>query len=95
MSQESPFAKLVANPSSIPDPNKITLSQLEKYNSLEIEKMNSLGRSFKRSGKYMGGVLGLCLLGVWWGEKKARCELFGADSTSVSTQTRAAVTWTC
>jgi hypothetical protein len=81
MSQENPFAKLVANPSSIPDPNRITLTQLEKYNSIEIEKLNTLGRTLKRSGKYIGGVVGLCLLGAWWGEKQARCQLFGADST--------------
>ena len=81
MSQESPFAKFVSNPSSLPDPNKITLQQLEKYNSHEMEKINAFTRSFKRSGKYLGGVLGLCMVAVWWGEQKARSELFGADST--------------
>jgi hypothetical protein len=62
MSHENPFAKLVSNPSSIPDPNKITLQQLEKYNSHEMEKLNALTRSLKRSGKFIGGVVGLCLV---------------------------------
>ena len=82
MSQENPFSKFVTNPSSIPEPNKITLQQLEKYNSYEMEKLNALTRSVKRSGKYIGGVLGLCLVAAWWGEKNARSELFGADSNS-------------
>jgi hypothetical protein len=81
MSQPNPYAKFVSNPSNIPDPNKITLQQLEKYNSLEIEKLGSLFRTFKRSGLYIGGVVGLCLIGAWWGEKQARSELFGSDST--------------
>lgn len=80
MSQENPFAKLVPNPSSAHDPNKITLQQLEKYNSYEIERLNALGRSIKKSGKYLGGVLGVCLLAAWWGERNARWELFGIDS---------------
>ena len=93
MSHENPFAKLVSNPSSAPDPNRITLQQFEKYNSIEIERLNALGRTIKRSGKYLGGVLGLCLIGAWWGEKQARCELFGGDSMTLIMQTRAEVTW--
>ena len=67
MAEQNPFSKLVANPSSVPDPNKISLQQFEKYNSLEMEKLNTLGRTIKRSGKYLGGVLGLCLVAAWWG----------------------------
>ena len=80
MSQESPFAKLVSNPSSVPDPNRITLQQLEKYNSIEMQRLSTLSRTAIRSSKYIGGVLGLCLVAAWWGEKQARCELFGSDS---------------
>jgi hypothetical protein len=95
MSQGNPFAKLVPNPSSVPDPNKITLQQLEKYNSLEIEKLNSLFRTLRRSAPYIGGVLGLCLAAAWWGERQARSELFGADSTRFATQTKEVATSTC
>lgn len=91
-STNNPYSKLVADPSSIPDPNKITLQQFERYNSLEIERLNSLTRTLKRSGLYIGGVIGLCLAGAWWAERKARTELFGHDSTSPPTQTRAAAT---
>ena len=94
MSHENPFTKLVSNPSSAPDPNKITLQQLERYNSYEMEKLNTLGRTFKRSGKYIGGVLGLCLVAAWWGEKNARSELFGADSTVFITKIREEAIWT-
>lgn len=93
MSHENPFAKLVSNPSSAPDPNRITLQQLEKYNSIEMERLNTLTRSIKRSGKYLGGVLGLCLVGAWWAERQARCELFGADSTISIMQTREEAIW--
>lgn len=89
-SNNNPFSKLVADPSNIPDPNKITLQQFERYNSLEIERLNSLFRTIKRSGLYIGGVLGLCLAGAWWAERKARHELFGCDSKTPLTQTRAA-----
>lgn len=92
-STNNPFSKLVADPSSIPDPNKITLQQLERYNSLEIERLNSLFRTIKRSGLYIGGVLGLCLAGAWWAERKARCELFGHDSTLFIRQTRVVAIW--
>lgn len=95
MSQGNPFAKFVPNPSSVPDPNKITLQQLEKYNSLEIEKLNALFRALRRSAPYVGGVLGLCLAAAWWGERQARSELFGADSTRSAMQTREAATSTC
>ena len=81
---QNPFSKLVANPSSAPDPNKITLQQLEKYNSLEVEKLNALFRTVKRSSKYIGGVLGLSLIAAWYAEKQARTELFGVDSTQLS-----------
>jgi hypothetical protein len=81
MSQGNPFLKFVPDPSKVPDPNKISLQQFEKYSSYEMEKLSALSRSLKRSGLYIGGVIGLCLLGAWWGERKARCELFGADST--------------
>ncbi len=80
MSHTNPYAKFVKDPSSIPDPNKITLQQFEKYNSLELEKVNSQLRTFRRSAVYIGGVLGLCLVAAWWGEKQARHELFGCDS---------------
>ena len=73
MSNENPFSKLVIDPTSKPDPNKISLQQLEKYNSFEMEKLGSLSRTLKRSSKYMAGVAGLCLLAAWWGEKQARC----------------------
>ena len=63
---QNPFSNL-PNPSSAPDPNKITLQQLEKYNSFEMEKINSLFRTVKRSSKYLGGVLGLSLIAAWWG----------------------------
>ncbi|MCB0370239.1 MAG: hypothetical protein KDD45_12660, partial [Bdellovibrionales bacterium] len=56
MSQGNPYSKLVTNPSAVPDPNTITLQQFEKYNSLEIEKLNTLGRTIKRSSRYIGGV---------------------------------------
>lgn len=88
----NPYSKFVADPSSIPDPNKITLQQFERYNSLEIERLNSLFRTIKRSGLYIGGVIGLCLAGAWWAERKARHELFGCDSTPPSIQTRVAAT---
>ena len=42
MSQGNPFAKFVPNPSSAPDPNKITLQQLEKYSSFEMERLGAL-----------------------------------------------------
>ena len=38
-------------------------------------------KTVKRSSFYLGGVVGLCLLGAWWAERKARSELFGSDST--------------
>lgn len=82
MSHTNPFSKYIVDPSKIVDPNKITLQQLEKYNSYEIEKLNSLFKTVKRSSLYIGGVVGLCLLGAWWAERKARAELFGSDSTS-------------
>lgn len=94
MSQSNPFSKYVTNPSNIPDPNKINLQQLEKYNSLEIEKLGSLFRSVKRSGLYIGGVVGLCLVAAWWGEKQARCDLFGKDSTKLLIQIREEDIWT-
>ena len=50
------------NPVAKPDPNRISLQQLEKYNSYEMEKMGSLGRVLRRSARYMAGVAGLCLL---------------------------------
>lgn len=87
---QNPFSKFVVDPSNIPDPNKITLQQFERYNSLEIEKLNSLFRTLKRSSLYIGGVLGLCAVAAWWGERSARCELFGQDSTSILTKTREA-----
>ena len=90
----NPFSKFVPDPSSIPDPNKITLQQFERYNSLEIEKLNSLFRTIKRSGLYIGGVVALSLVGAWWAEKQARNQLFGVDSTLFSMQTRAAATST-
>jgi hypothetical protein len=93
-STNNPFSKFVVDPSNIPDPNKITLQQFERYNSLEVERLNSLFRTIKRSGLYIGGVIGLCLAGAWWAEKNARSELFGRDSTPPSTQTRAAATST-
>lgn len=78
----NPYSKFVVDPSTIPDPNKITLQQFEKYNSLEMERSNRLLRTFKKSSLYVGGVIGLCLVGAWWAERKARHELFGADSNS-------------
>lgn len=83
MSHTNPYAKFIKDPSTIPDPNKITVQQFEKYNSLELEKVNSQLRTVKRSAVYIGGVLGLCLLGAWWVEKTARHELFGSDSTHI------------
>ena len=35
-------------------------------------------------------LLGLCALAAWWGERNARCELFGQDSTKMLTKTREA-----
>jgi hypothetical protein len=80
----NPYAKYITDPSKIPDPNKITLSQLEKYNSYEIEKLNSLFRTLKRSSFYLGGVLGLSLVAAWWAEKNARTQLFGVDSNFIN-----------
>lgn len=80
MSHTNPYAKFVKDPSSIPDPNKITVQQFEKYNSLELEKVNSQLRTLKKSAVYIGGVLGLSLLAAWWAEKNARLDLFGSDS---------------
>lgn len=88
MSQENPFAKLVVDPTSKPDPNKISLQQLEKYNSYEMEKLGAVSRTLKKSAKYMAGVAGLCLVAAWWGEQKARNELFGHDSTILIIQIR-------
>ena len=34
----------------------------------------------KRSGLYIGGVIGLCLLTSIYAERKARSELLGSDS---------------
>ena len=72
MSNENPFSKFVVDPTSKPDPNKISLQQFEKYNSLEMEKLGALSRTLRRSAKYMAGVAGLCALAAWWGEKQAR-----------------------
>jgi hypothetical protein len=80
MSHTNPYAKFVKDPSQVPDPNKITLQQFQKYNSLELEKSNLQLKTLKRSARYIGGVLGLCLVAAWWGEKNARNELFGSDS---------------
>jgi len=91
--KSNPYAKFITDPSKIPNPNNITLTQLEKYNSLEIEKLNSLFRTLKRSSLYIGGVVGLCLAGAWWAEKKARCELFGSDRKFILKQIREEVTW--
>jgi len=81
MSHTNPYAKFIKDPSQVPDPNRITLQQFEKYNSLELEKSNLQLRTLRRSAGYIGGVLGLCLIAAWWGEKNARHELFGSDST--------------
>ena len=89
----NPYSKFVSDPSNIPDPNKISLKQFEKYSSLEADKLNSLFRTAARSSKYIGGVVGLCLVAAWWGEKQARCELFGADSISFFIQTKEEVIW--
>ena len=93
--QENVFAKFVVDPSKVPDPNRIGLQQLEKYQSIETERLGALGRSFRRSAVYMAGVAGLCLVAAWLGEKNARSELFGADSTLPLNQTRAAAIWIC
>jgi len=59
-----------------------------------MEKLNSLFRTLKRSSFYIGGVVGLCFVAAWWGEKKARCELFGRDSNFIAIQIKVAATWT-
>ena len=75
----NPFSKYVRDPSTLPDPNKITLQQFEKYHSHEMNKLEALFRSFRKSALYIGGVVGLCFAAAWWGERTARQELFGSD----------------
>ena len=84
----NPYSKFIIDPSKVLDPNKVTLTQFEKYSSLEMEKMGSVFRTMKRSGFYISGVIGLCLVGALWAERKARNELFGSDSKFVAMQIR-------
>ena len=58
----NPFSKYVRDPSNIPDPNKMSVQQYQKYNSLEMEKLNALFRSLRKSRLYIAGVLGVCWL---------------------------------
>lgn len=55
----NPFKNVVPDPSKIPDPKNITMSQFEKYHSVEMEKLSQNLRVLKRSSKYIGGCLGL------------------------------------
>ena len=91
----NPYSKFIIDPSTVPDPNKVTLSQFEKYSSLEMEKIGSVFRTLKRSSFYIGGVIGLCFVGALWAERRARCELFGGDSNFLAIKTREDRTWTC
>lgn len=84
----NPYSKFIVDPSKVPDPNKVTLSQFEKYSSLEMEKIGSVFRTMKRSSFYIGGVIGLCFIGALWAERKARSELFGSDSNYLAMKIR-------
>ena len=77
--KSNPFSKL-PNPSNIPDPKTITISEFEKYNSREMEKFNQNIKTFKRSAKYLGGCIGLMLVLSYYGERCVRNHLFGSDS---------------
>lgn len=70
--RKNPFAGFIPEVSKAHDPNHITLANLEKYNSLEHEKLDGLFKVLKKSRLYIGGVLCLCVWGAWYGERKAR-----------------------
>lgn len=65
MKQESnPFSQFVTDPSSIPDPNKMTRTDFLNYTSYEIEKSNAALRMMKKSLPFMAGIIGLSILGM-------------------------------
>ncbi len=74
----NPFAKLV-NPHSTPDPNKITLKEFERYNSLEQQRFTNIFKIQKKSSLYFGGLFLLSLGAVLLADRKAKKSLFGAD----------------
>jgi len=37
-----------------------------------MEKLASISRTLRRSSFYIGGVIGLCLVGAFWAERRAR-----------------------
>lgn len=78
--KSNPFQGFVPDPTKIPDPNTISLGQLEHYNSYEQRRLSANFNSFKRSRLFIAGCVAAALVGIYLGEKKARSSLFGADS---------------
>ena len=79
--QNNPFAKFVKDPRTVPDPKTITIDRLSKYHSLEMQKFDLSMKNHRRSLIYLGGCLGLMLVGAYIGNKGAKEYVFGADNT--------------
>lgn len=76
---QNPFSKI---PLPVqPDPRTITITEFSKYQSNELNRLNSSLRTYKKSLLYIGGTLALSALFLWWGNKQAHQDLFGIDST--------------
>ena len=80
MSKGNPFQGLVPDPTRIPDPNTISLEKLEHYHSYEQRRLNANINTFKKSKLFLLGGVAAMLIGMYFGEKKARSALFGSDS---------------
>lgn len=91
----NPFSKYVKDPANIPDPNKVTLQQFQKYHSHEMTKLNALFRSVRKSGLYLAGVFGVCWVYTAYRLSVTQDELFGSDCTLFLSKTRAAHILTC
>ena len=76
----NPFKNFVPDPSKIPDPKTISMSQFEKYHSHEMDKMAQNIRVLKRSSKYIGGCLGFIFVLKMIIDSGAKNYLFGTDS---------------
>lgn len=63
-----------------PDPRTIKVSEFTRYQSSEINRLNSSLRTYKKSLLYIGGTLALSAVFLWWGNKQAHKDLFGIDS---------------
>ena len=76
----NPFKNFVPDPSKVPDPKNISISQFEKYHSRDMEKMNQNLRVLKRSSKYMAGCIGVLLFLKWSVDGATKDYVLGSDS---------------